>query len=223
VDGLRHCDLLSLHEYSAPTMDNIAPYLCLRYRAVRNLLPADARKPIVITETGIDGGPIGQAQQGWKKFTTEAGYLATLQWYDGEIQKDNYLLGATIFAAGPWPDSGPGVGSFSIVGLNQIRDYIAQGGDPGPIGSPPPGDAAKIAQEAAVVRKPWMPINSDGALYKFALKNDLGYPQTDEFDFQVGADAYLGQVYNLGIVYVKKGDWGNCKWTKKPQAMTNLE
>ena len=27
---------------------------------------------------------------------------------------------------------------------------------------------------------------------------------------------YVAQVYNLGIVYVKQGDWGNCKWVKKP-------
>jgi len=81
---------------------------------------------------------------------------------------------------------------------------------------PPPDPAAKLAQEAAVVHKPWMPINDQGALYKFALKNSLGYPQTDEFEFQFGPDTYVGQVYNLGIVYVKKGDWGNCMWVKKP-------
>src|SRR5262249_43300314 len=75
--------------------------------------------------------------------------------------------------------------------------------------------AAKNAQTAAVAHKPWMPINDGGALYKFALKNNLGYPQTDEFEFQVGADTYVGQVYNLGIVYVKKGDWANCKSVKK--------
>jgi len=74
----------------------------------------------------------------------------------------------------------------------------------------------QTAQNAAVAHKPWMPINDGGALYKFALKNNLGYPQTDEFEFTVGADTYVGQVYNLGIVYVKKGDWGNCKWVKKP-------
>ena len=61
-----------------------------------------------------------------------------------------------------------------------------------------------------------MPINTGGALYKFALANKLGYPQTDEFEFTYGSDTYVGQVYNLGIVYVKKGDWGNVKWVRKP-------
>jgi len=62
----------------------------------------------------------------------------------------------------------------------------------------------------------WMPINTDAALYKFAQANKLGYPQTDEFEFTHNGAGYLGQVFNLGIVYVKKGDWGNVKWMKKP-------
>jgi hypothetical protein len=69
---------------------------------------------------------------------------------------------------------------------------------------------------AAAQKLTWMPINTDGALYKFAQKQNLGYPQTDEFEFAYGTAVYVGQVYNLGIVYVKKGDWGNCKWVKKP-------
>jgi len=62
----------------------------------------------------------------------------------------------------------------------------------------------------------WMPINDQAALYKFAQQNNLGYPQTDEFPFTCNNESYIGQVFNLGIVYVKKGDWGNVKWVKKP-------
>ena len=36
------------------------------------------------------------------------------------------------------------------------------------------------------------------------------------WSFQTGADGYIGQVFNLGIVYVKKGDWNNVRWVKKP-------
>jgi hypothetical protein len=61
----------------------------------------------------------------------------------------------------------------------------------------------------------WMPINDQAALYKFAQQNSLGYPQTDEFLFTCNNESYIGQVFNLGIVYVKKGDWGNVKWVKK--------
>ncbi len=131
ADGLRHCDLLSLHEYSAPTMDNLQPYLCLRYRKVMELLPADARRQIVITETGIDGGagPANRPQEGWSKFTDAAGYVATLSWYDAELQKDNYVIGAAIFAMNGWGKDG----SFGMADVTQIRDYIAQGGDPAPV------------------------------------------------------------------------------------------
>jgi N-acetyl-anhydromuramyl-L-alanine amidase AmpD len=59
-------------------------------------------------------------------------------------------------------------------------------------------------------------INTQSALYKFALANNLGNPQTDEFQFQVGGVSYAGQVFNGGIVYVKIGDWGNAAWVKKP-------
>jgi hypothetical protein len=72
------------------------------------------------------------------------------------------------------------------------------------------------AAQAAAQKHTWMPINTDAALYKFALMNDLGCPQTDEFEFTFGADTYVAQVYDLGIVYVKKGDWGKVRWVSKP-------
>ena len=65
-------------------------------------------------------------------------------------------------------------------------------------------------------KRTWMPINDQAALYKFAQQNHLGYPQTDEYEFTCNNEGYLGQVFNLGIVYVKKGNWGNVKWVKKP-------
>jgi hypothetical protein len=69
---------------------------------------------------------------------------------------------------------------------------------------------------AEAKKRTWMPINDQAALYKFAQQNNLGYPQTDEYEFICNNASYLGQVFNLGIVYVKKGDWGNVKWVKKP-------
>ncbi|MBI5029828.1 MAG: hypothetical protein HZB51_04825 [Chloroflexi bacterium] len=80
---------------------------------------------------------------------------------------------------------------------------------------PQPTDASTAAITAAK-KLTWMPINTDGALYKFAETKNLGYPQTDEFEFTHNNVTYVGQVYNLGIVFVKKGDWGNCQWVKKP-------
>ncbi|MDE3089575.1 MAG: LysM peptidoglycan-binding domain-containing protein [Chloroflexota bacterium] len=99
-------------------------------------LPVDARRQIVITETGIDGGagPGNRPQCGWSKFTTAAGYVATLSWYDSELQKDDYVIGAAIFAMNGW---GVG-GSFGMGDVTQIRDYVAQGGSPVPVVITPP-------------------------------------------------------------------------------------
>ncbi len=80
---------------------------------------------------------------------------------------------------------------------------------------PPPPDPVATAAIAAAKKFTWMPINTDGALYKFAQAQNLGYPQTDEFEVPFQGETYVAQVYNLGIVYAKKGDWGNCKWVRK--------
>ncbi|MBI4786859.1 MAG: hypothetical protein HY782_07420 [Chloroflexi bacterium] len=83
---------------------------------------------------------------------------------------------------------------------------------PGPA-APDPVAAAAVA---AALKLRWMPINTGAALYKFAQQNNLGYPQTDEFEFTFNNATYVSQVYNLGIVYVKKGDWGNIRSVAKP-------
>jgi len=79
-----------------------------------------------------------------------------------------------------------------------------------------PASNLEQAVVAEAKKQIWMPINDQAALYKFAQQNNLGYPQTDEYEFTCNTVGYLGQVFNLGIVYVKKGDWGNVKWVKKP-------
>lgn len=134
TEGLCHCDLLSLHEYSACTMEQDQGWLCLRYRRAIATLAPEARRPVVITECGIDGGLIGQAQSGWSKFTSEAGYLDSLKWYDVELQKDDYVIGAAIFAMNGWGIDG----SFGMEDCPLIRDYIAQGGQPTPVVLRPP-------------------------------------------------------------------------------------
>ncbi|MDQ4079058.1 MAG: hypothetical protein M3220_22795, partial [Chloroflexota bacterium] len=132
------------HEYSAPYMwfgtgayqlrpeqnEGDEGWLTLRYRKVyRNYLqPAGLEVPLVITETGIDGGirdRPGPAGFGWRDFqdfweaegqvrTTTAGfYMEQLAWYDAELREDPYVKGASIYAlAAP-----TGWGSFEINGM----------------------------------------------------------------------------------------------------------
>lgn len=124
-DGAAASDYIGLHEYDAPTMDRIhreslakgegGMYLCLRYRRVWDLLAPRARKPLIITECGIDGGVINDTyinddgervkKLGYKDFRrfnqiTTADYMRQLQWYDDEMNKDDFVVGACVFCFG---------------------------------------------------------------------------------------------------------------------------
>ncbi len=115
-------------------------WLTLRYRKVyrQYLQPAGLAVPLIITETGVDGqvgGRPGPSGKGWKDFadywvaeglatTTAAGfYIEQLAWYDGELARDDYVLGAAIYTlAGP-----SGWESFEIHGqaADILRQYLA--------------------------------------------------------------------------------------------------
>ncbi len=215
ADAARACDYLALHEYYYPVGG--ASDLT-RYRQFRAQLPADARKPILITETGVDAG--GGPGDGWQNHVSADQFMQILADYDKELLKDDFLLGATIFQYGagyPWQ-------TFDVKTIGKrIADYVSNAGGGAPIPSDDAGDGVSDAHKElaqAVVteaqKRKWMPINDQAALYRFAQENNLGYPQTDEFEYTFGGAGYIAQVYNYGIVYVKKGDWGNPKWVKKP-------
>ncbi|MEA3336970.1 MAG: hypothetical protein U9R25_13745, partial [Chloroflexota bacterium] len=115
-------------------------WLTLRYRKVyRNFLqPAGLDIPLLITETGIDGqvgGRPGPSGKGWKDFddfwrsegvvstTVEGYYVEQLAWYDGQLARDDYVKGASIYTlAGP-----RGWESFEIHGLcaEILQQYLA--------------------------------------------------------------------------------------------------
>lgn len=150
--ALEHGGILTLHEYDAPTFDRsvgsglpgIAPMadrgaLALRYRWWYEdfLKPRGLVIPLVISEAGIDGtianrpGPKGLGWQDFVDFWRAAGldpdgvteYLHQLAWYDSELQKDDYVIGCTIFTAGP---AGNNWRSFDITGmLHPLAFYLA--------------------------------------------------------------------------------------------------
>jgi hypothetical protein len=110
---------LALHEYSAPTLDygydpaSDDGSLTLRYRRIyRQVIPAELHVPILITEAGIDGlvsaDRIGAGWQDfiwyWNKIPLDPdafwAYMDQLQWYDEQLQKDDWVIGATLFVAG---------------------------------------------------------------------------------------------------------------------------
>jgi len=135
----------------------VAGYLTLRYRATyeRFLVPAGLGKlPLVITECGLDpaiddlpdtnppcpGGAWRNLAGWWAKTTGERRpsgvaaftsapqfYAEQLKWYDRELRRDNFVIGATIFNAGNnWP-------AWDICGkdgcINTLSDYVQSRGE----------------------------------------------------------------------------------------------
>jgi hypothetical protein len=122
--------ILTLHEYGAPDMTYLfgsalpgypsypdRGALTFRYRwYYREILePAGLAIPLIITEAGIDGiignrpGPDGYGwadfqeyavNKGWGSSGVEA-FINQLAWYDAGVRQDPYVLGFTIFTAGP--------------------------------------------------------------------------------------------------------------------------
>jgi hypothetical protein len=105
--SIQACDYWGLHEYSAPAMWDGAGWYCLRYRKFAQ----DVQKagfvipPILITETGIDGGVLTPPgwYTAWKQYATLGEYETQLAWYDQELTNDG-VVAAFIFTAGPTPE-----------------------------------------------------------------------------------------------------------------------
>jgi len=194
-------DYLHLHEYSAPTMRDGETWLCLRYRRVYEILPPSLRRPLIISECGVDGG----GGRGWKDFLNEDEYLANLIWYDEELQRDDFVVGATIFCAGC-----PAWSSFDILGplANKLLAYL-QANPPQAWQYPYP-PLEQVLRKAAWDAK-GIPYNPEAALARFAREHDLGVPETEEFEFTYKDKLYRGQGFSRGIVYTEVGKWEDIK------------
>jgi hypothetical protein len=112
----------------------------LRYRKVyrRYLIPNGLGDvPLVITECGIDplvnpkpsGAPSGTWKQlgnFWASHDNEPDqadyYFRQLVWYDKELQKDPYVVGATIFT---WGNFGGAWAEFDVAGTDVSKKLVA--------------------------------------------------------------------------------------------------
>ncbi len=112
----------------------------LRYRKIyrRHLIPNGlGNVPLVITECGIDPlvnpKPPGAASGAWKQlggFWAEHDgerdkadyYYRQLVWYDKELQKDDYVVGATVFT---WGSFGGAWKDFDVAGTNVAKKLVA--------------------------------------------------------------------------------------------------
>ncbi len=122
------CDYIALHEYSAPP--NNAGDLT-RYRQFLAQLPAAARKPVIISETGVDDGN----NHGWMNFLSDDQFLALLANYDNQLAQDANVIGATIFQYG----AGAPFDTFNVVRIgNRLAHYVATATPVPPAPTPPP-------------------------------------------------------------------------------------
>ena len=107
-----------------------AGYYCLRYRDVWEVLPVDCRKPILITEAGVDGQLVGRHadEAGWMAFGySEEEYLAQIDWYMCEIAADRAkgipVEDVSLFHGGSADSTWD---SFSVLGCDDIAAYMAE-------------------------------------------------------------------------------------------------
>lgn len=126
----QHGAILAVHEYSAPTMlDGVGAgipgleamesrgALTLRYRFWYHnyLIPRDLVIPLVVSETGIDGGVLRLPDTrllGWRDFergerlpemmasSSSQAYLEQISWYDDRLREDEYAIGFAVFNVG---------------------------------------------------------------------------------------------------------------------------
>lgn len=131
ADQAKH--ILTLHEYggvgvSIPTLRDTQPFHALRYRRLVEmpevgLRANDAIIPIVISEAGQESGA---------RFIGVEAFIADYAWYDSELVKDDYLLGATAWTLGNWAEA-----NFQEA-LPALAEYIRNHPTPPPSPAPPP-------------------------------------------------------------------------------------
>ncbi len=147
--GLAHCDYWGQHAYwvlgySHPEA-GMNDWHAFRYRLnVRYAAEAGITlPPLLLTECGVDGGVVAMPKRGWKTFCrSRQHYLEQLAMFDAELAKDDYVLAATVFTAGPmgWED-------FEVD--RELNDMInahihTQGGSYAPAAPPTLGDLLRL-------------------------------------------------------------------------------
>lgn len=90
---------ICLHEYSWYTWDWESPARCLRYR---RLMEGLTGYQVLITECGLTQAVLpGKPDVGWRTGVEREAFISGAAWYDSELQKDAYIVGAAMFTCGP--------------------------------------------------------------------------------------------------------------------------
>jgi hypothetical protein len=197
----------------------------LRYRKVyrQHLIPNGfGNVPLVITECGIDplvnpkppavgrGGTWKQLGDFWHSHDSEPDkadyYFQQLVWYDKELQKDDYVIGATIFT---WGNFGPPWEDFEVAGTDVAKKLIAHTkDDPArsfeygePEGEEPRGRPRVQYKRTYVL----LPPNADAAWAQAVIQATW-----DEHRYTVGSsadDAGIGDLDERVVLAVNPSGW----------------
>jgi hypothetical protein len=125
--------------------------------------------PLILTEGGVDqsGAP---ATSGWQARGTAAQYERWLNWFDGQINQDSYLLGCTLFENG----DPTGWSSFELEPIaGWLKTYLT---NPTTWPPPPTGVTATVSSASVILTWTNAPLNP----VTYAVKRSLtsGGPYT---------------------------------------------
>lgn len=203
--GQMPADVTNAEKYPAPYQNNFKGFLA--YRNFLAAVPVAMRQlPVYLTETQPI---IGDAPQwlnqntGWAR----AVFAEIASWNANPNNQPVQAL--TLFR---WLNTDPNwCFSNKPAVLDDLRGAIASAYPVRPPDGTTPSGTLEQAVVAAAKKVKWMPVNNTAALWRFAKANGLQDQQTDELPLSYNGENYIVQVFNLGIVYVKVGDWANVK------------
>ena len=132
---------LALHEYGGvgtpvETLKGTQPYHALRYRALYEtiLIPNQADPMLILSEC---------AQNGGYTFIGTDVFVEDFAWYDSELMKDSYVVGAAAYTLGNWQQA-----NFQEA-LPALADYIVTHPT-----LPPPPPGPPVSQPPVYVDQP---------------------------------------------------------------------
>lgn len=190
-----------------------------RWKEFMAALPEDLRKPVIISECGIDGGleepPRPRARAGWRAYgLSEADYLAQLTTYMDSL--DERVLGVCVFNSGDMGGKKPADrwDSFEVAGPG-FAAWLANG--PRAWRPLPPGDPlpplAGVGEEEKPVR-----LITDFGQVTYPTWRELApwpYEWNQLNDWSVDADGDQGRANNCGpqsvaaaLHHLGMGEWG---------------
>ena len=152
----------------------------------------------------MEGLPAPGAQVGWMGYTADYEYQEQLEWFDRELAKDPYVLGAAVFNFGslaPWE-------SYEAAGLVGLADYIRQSNEAtGGLPGQPGGNSEGGEMDDATRNRLWSDYMGFPAFQRFRADHpELGEAlEEGERDYA----RYRVKFYAGGIIYAVRGEWDN--------------